>query len=210
MQNPKHKKGFTLVELTVALTVTGLILAAAATLAYALGSVNETAGDISFKQAQLRSVTVRISELIRHCKLICGTPGDDLVIWRADDSDDGKINPQELVYIEAGPQRDYLQLLEFSGEIIWNLTIEDLQDINTKDGLIVSYNERWTPLVTQCSNVQFGFDEPALPPTKRRSANISFELSENDVVSCYQINAALRGWAGNLLDTSGNLVTDDD
>jgi prepilin-type N-terminal cleavage/methylation domain-containing protein len=211
MRYKRNEKGLTLIELTVALMVTGIILAAVATLAYALGSVGLSSDETCSSQAELRSATLRISELIRNSKLICGTPGDDLVIWRADDNGDGMINPPEVVYIEAGVSRSELQLLEFFWEGLWYLTIEELQDINTKDALMLLCSSyRRIMLVPQCSNVQYIFDEPALPPTKRRFVSIWFELSQDGVLSRYQISSALHGWAGNLLDSSGNLVSDDD
>ncbi|MCH7559430.1 MAG: prepilin-type N-terminal cleavage/methylation domain-containing protein, partial [Planctomycetes bacterium] len=86
MRDTRYKKGFTLVELLVALVVTGIVLAAVATLAFAMGTANDVADDSSQKQAQVRYATLRISELIRHCKLICGTPGSDVAVWRADDN----------------------------------------------------------------------------------------------------------------------------
>jgi hypothetical protein len=61
--------------------------------------------------------------------------------------------------------------------------------------------------VPQCGNVQFSFD--AAPPNSRL-VSIAFDVLENDIVRQYQISAALRGWAGNLLDGSGNIVSDDD
>jgi len=65
------------------------------------------------------------------------------------------------------------------------------------------------PLVPQCSNVQFGF-LPELSP-QSRFVSISFEVLENEIVHQYQINAALSGWAGNLLnDTGDSLVESDD
>jgi hypothetical protein len=55
--------------------------------------------------------------------------------------------------------------------------------------------------------VQFSLD--VIPPNSR-FVSIAFDVLENDIVRRYQINAVLRGWAGNLLDGSGNLVSDDD
>jgi len=70
-KRPKHNfKGFTLVELLVALVVTSIILAAVATLAYALGTVNDSSNDTAVKQAQLRYATLRISDLIKYSKLV--------------------------------------------------------------------------------------------------------------------------------------------
>jgi len=218
MQKVRHKNrnAFTLVELLVALMVTSIVFTAVATLAYALGGVNETSSDKAEKQAQLRYATLRISELIRHSKLVCGTAEGDLAIWRADDNDNGEINPSELVYLEPGASRDYLRLLDFPSAADWlgplKLKLSDIRYGTTKSDLILLCDiflcdERRVVLVPECSNVQFLGD---LTP-QSKFVSISFELVENDIVRQYQINAALRGWAGHLLDSAGDsLVTGDD
>jgi len=203
MRDTRYKKGFTLVELLVALVVTGIVLAAVATLAFAMGAANDVADDSSQKQAQVRCATLRISELIRHCKLICGTPGGDLAVWRADDNGDGQVNINELVYIERGTGRDYLRLCEFPSSDTSLVNLSDIDTLSTSD-YVVTY----VSLVPQCSNVEFGFD---VAPPNSRFVNIVFDVLENDIVHQYQISAVLRGWAGNLLDGSGNnIVSDDD
>jgi prepilin-type N-terminal cleavage/methylation domain-containing protein len=200
----RYENGFTLVELLVALIVTGIVLAAVATLAFAVGAANDETDDTSQKQAQIRQATLRISELIRHCKLICGTPGDDLAVWRADENDDGQININELVYIERGTGWDTLRLCEFPSSDTSPVSLSNIETLSTSD-YIVTY----VPLVPQCSNVQFGF-LPELPP-KSSFVTISFDIVENDIVRQYQISTALRGWAGNLLnDTGDSLVSSDD
>ena len=203
MRDMRYEKGFTLVELLVALVVTGIVLAAVATLAFAVGAANDATDDSSQKQAQVRYATLRISELIRHCKLICGTPGSDVAIWRADDNGNGQININELVYIERGTSGDYLRLCKFPSSDTSPVNLSDIETLSTSD-YIVTY----VPLVPQCSNVEFGF-LPELPP-QSRFVSISFDVLENDIVHQYQIIAALRGWAGNLLDGSGNIVSSDD
>ena len=201
----RYEKGFTLVELLVALIVTGIVLAAVATLAFAVGAANDETDDTSQKQAQIRHATLRISELIRYCKLICGMPGDDLAVWRADDNGNGQININELVYIERGTGRDYLRLCEFPSSDTSVVNLSDIDTLSTSDYDVVTY----VSLVPQCSNVQFGF-LPELPP-KSSFVTISFDIVENDIVRQYQISTALRGWAGNLLnDTGDSLVNDDD
>ncbi len=200
-------KGFTLAELLMALVVTSIIFTAVVTLAHALDTANDASDDTSEKQAQVRYATLRISELIRHCRLICGAPGNDLCIWRSDDNGDGKINPIELVYIESGAGRDLLQLLDFTWSASWNLTLFESQDINTKDALIMACDERRMLVVPECSNVRFAFDE-APPMTKLVS--ISFELYENGAVRQYQISTSLRGWSGHLLNAAGDAIVADD
>jgi len=205
MRDTRYKKGFTLVELLVALVVTGIVLAAVATLAFAMGAANDVADDSSQKQAQVRYATLRISELIRHCKLICGTPGGDLAIWRADDNGDGQININELVYIErgmGGMGGDYLRLCEFPSSDTSLVNLSDIETLSTS-----SYDVTYVQLIPQCSDVQFSLD--VVPPNSR-FVSIVFDVLENDIVHQYQISAALRGWAGNLLDSGDNIVSDDD
>ncbi len=202
MRDTRYKKGFTLVELLVALVVTGIVLAAVATLAFAMGAANDVADDSSQKQAQVRYATLRISELIRHCKLICGTPGGDLAVWRSDDNGDGQININEFVYIERGTSGDYLRLCELPSSDTSLVNLSDVETLSTSD-----YSVTYVPLVPQCGNVQFSFD--AAPPNSR-FMSISFDILENGIIRQYQISDTLRVWAGNLLDGSGNIVSDDD
>ncbi len=203
MRDVRYKKGFTLVELLLALIVTGIILAAVTTLAFAVGAANDTTDDTSQIQAQVRFATLRISELIRHCKLICGTPNSNIAIWRADNNGDGQININELIYIERGAGNDYLRFCEFP---LSDASIVNLSDIQTLSTNI--YSVTYVPLVPQCVNVQFRFD---VPPPYSRFVSISFDVLENKIVRQYQINTSLCGWAGNLLDAGGNnIVSDDD
>ena len=203
MRDVRYKRGFTLVELLLALIVTGIILAAVTTLAFAVGAANDTTDGTSQKQAQVRFATLRISELIRHCRLICGTPNSEIAIWRADNNGDGQININELVYIERGASGDYLRFCEFPLSDPSIVSLSDIQTLSTS-----SYSVTYIPLVPQCSNVQFSL-YPA--PPYSRFVNISFDVLENKIVRQYEINTTLIGWAGNLLDAGGNnIVSDDD
>jgi prepilin-type N-terminal cleavage/methylation domain-containing protein len=203
MINKKYKKGLTLIELLVALIVTSIVLTAVVTLACALDTVNDVTDETSKKQAQIRFATVRISDLIRHCKLICGTPGGELAVWRADDGD-GQININELVYIERGTGNNYLRLCEFPLNDTSPVTLSDIATLSTS-----GYDVRYVPLIPECSNVMFYLDDTILPP-KSRFVTISYDVIENGIPRQCQINATLRGWAGNLLDASGSSIVSDD
>ncbi len=215
--NQRHNdKGLTLVELLVALMVTSIVLTAVATLAYALGTVNEASDDTSRKQAEVRYATLKISELVRHCKLICATPGNDIVIWKADDSpSNNRIDVLELAYIENAGEENCMKLLEFSfcPILLESWFVNQSSQINvlgqsgTKDLFVEQCTETRSYLIRECSNVQFLFDE--LPPWSGL-VTISFEVQENEVLHSYQISAALRGRAGNLLDSSGEIVSSGD
>jgi prepilin-type N-terminal cleavage/methylation domain-containing protein len=199
-------KGFTLVELLMALIVAGIVSAAVVTLAYALSTANDVSDDVSQTQAYVRYATLRISDLIRHCNLVCGMPGGDLVIWRADDNGNGRINVSELVYIERGPAGGYLRLCTFS----FNNAIVSLADIDTlttRWWLSYGCDESYTQMIPQCSNVEFLLD---VPPPDSRFVGIYFDIVENGIARRYQINTALRSWSGHLLDGSGEVVANDD
>ena len=212
MRKAGYTKGFTLIELMVALIVTGIIMSAVATLAFAFSTANDASNDADRKQAQVRYASLRIAELIRHCKLICALNGGELVIWRDDDvsGGEGLINPEELVFIETAGDR--IRMMNFSSCPSWLTTYQIrlgwLQDSWLKTTLESYCDEEYVVVVPECSNVQFQFDES---PPQSEFVNISFELTENDTVRQYHIDSALRCWAGHLLNADGSdLVNDDD
>lgn len=207
MLNTKYKSGLTLVELLVALVVTSTVSAAITTLAFALGSANDASGDTCQKQAQIRSATIRIQELIRHSKLICSVNDDDIAIWSADSNNDGQINIDELVYIDRGPNKDYLKISSFNSSDDSIIELSSIVSFSTNWWSIYCNDIECIQIVPQCSNVQFNID---VSPPESRFISISFDVVENDVSHQYQINAVLRSWAGNLLGLDGSITSDDD
>ena len=212
MTKKVRTKAFTLVELIVALVVTAIIMSAIATLAFALNSVNDATDDTDRTQAHVRYATLKISELIRHCKLICSLTNGDLVIWRDDNvlGGEGEINVGELVYIETG--NNHIQLLDFPQSPSWmqtyHIPLSSLRDSMYKTTLKDLCDENYVLAIPECSNVQFQFDES---PPHTTFVNISFGLTENGLVRQYHIDSALRCWAGHLLNAAGSgLVSDDD
>ena len=209
MKTTKYKNGFTLIELLLALVITGIITSAVATLAYAMNSAGVATDDTSRKQAQVRFATMRISDLVRQCKLVCYASTVEIAVWASDDGD-GKINIGELTYIEAGTARDHLQLYTFTGTAA--ISLSSIGALATNWWSTYGSRNPPTSLIpqkSQCSNVTFYLDAPGSPPNSK-IVSITFDLLENRVTSKYQINAALRARAGNLLDASGNIVSDDD
>ncbi|MFX0199631.1 MAG: PilW family protein [Candidatus Hodarchaeota archaeon] len=208
MKNNRFKDGLALIELVIAMIVTSIIATAVVTLAYALDTANGVTDDTSKKQAQIRFAAIRISELIRHVKLVCYAGTNDLAVWKADSNDDGQINIGELAYIEFGSAKDHVQLCEFPSTNNAAINISSIGSFASNWWSAYSADVNYMPLIPQCSKVDFGF-MPELPP-QSKFVTISFEIVENGIDRQCQINAALRGWAGNLLDESGNIVSDDD
>jgi len=210
MQDTRCKKGFTLVELLVALMVSSIVLAAVATLAYAMSSANDSTDDTSRKQAQVRYTTRKISDLVRHCKLICFAGPDDFTVWRGDDNADGQINASELVIIESGSNGEYLQLCDFPVDGAGpEVALSDIRAYSTN--WWSSLGIRRTVLIPECRYVRLDVWPEDVLAVECRFVNISFELRENGFWRQYEISAYIRGWAGNLLNEAGDgLVGDDD
>ena len=200
-------KGLTLVELLVALVVTSIVLTAVATLAFAVSSANDASDDTSERQAQVRYAALRVSELVRNCKLICSSSSDDFAVWRADDNDDGKVNINELVYIERGSGSNRLRLCQFPLINDSPISLATIGTLSTNWWQAYSGDITYTNLIPQCSNVQFYFD--VVPPDTEAVA-ISYEIQQRGVSSDYQISSVLRGRAGHLLDAGGEIVAGDD
>ncbi len=204
----RKARAFTLAELLITLIVTGILLSALATLAYALSSATSTEDDTATVQAQLRQGTLRLQDLVWNCRLICSVEGHALAIWRADDNGDGQINVDELVYLDAGDAGDTLCLWQFASATNPHVTLSSGTLSLTKAELISGHNGDDLPLIPDAQNVQFTLD--TTPPQTRR-LTVAFDLAQNGSTCRYQINTTLRAWAGHLLDATGEtLVSDDD
>jgi prepilin-type N-terminal cleavage/methylation domain-containing protein len=224
IRRAKLTKGFTLVELMVALIVTGIIMSAIATLAFAFTTANDASSDSDRKQAQVRYASLKLSEMIRQSKLVCATVDNSIVLWKADDNPkNDEIDLFELTYIDAGSNRDSLKIIEFSSYPTWisdwwdhlkvvydqGLEIWALGLDSVKERLFSDCETTEIEVIAGCSNVQFSFDNPD-EPSKSRFVNISFDLTENGEVRQYHIDSAIRCWAGNQISADGRGIIDDD
>jgi len=183
--------------------VTGIILSAVASLAYALGSANRSTEKLSEHQGALRYTSLRISELIKHSSLAFTIPTNGIALWTGDDNANDLINASELVYIESDGTGQSLRLLEFPGQS-QTATIANIENGGARTALIVGTDERYVTLLGQCENVQFTLDASG------RFITILFDLAENNTTSSYQICGTLLCSADHLLDESGELVSGDD
>jgi len=198
-------RGFSLLELVMALVVSAIVLGAVSTLAYALMNANDGLEDKALKQSYVRAATLRIAELIKYSKVICGIDAYGIAIWRSDDNGDGKINLQELVYIGSDVGWTKVQVVEFYDDNR-EVPLNGIRSFTDWPGYgCITYRVvEWMP---QCQNVQITVD--GSPPWSK-SVTIMFDMVENGVMTHYEINASLRAWAGHLLDASGILLLPDD
>lgn len=204
------RTAFTLVELLMALTISGIILAAVASLAFAMSSAYDAGDETAEIQSRLRITTLRISELVKNSKLILSRTEGRVSLWQGDFNGNNMINPNEIIYIESGDRRSYVRLVEFDPDGLYtnfSVSIFDIQNGNFYSTFAGKGLAKYTTFMPVCNKVQFTTD--ANPPFAKRLI-ASFYLTENGITRSYQINSALRGWAGNLINSSGMLVTHDD
>jgi hypothetical protein len=186
----------------VALSVSAIILAAVATLVYAAGAANDTNDNTGRMQAKLRYTTLKISELIKESRLICDAGSGHIILWDSDDNMDGLIGIEEVTYIETINYLDGLRLVTFnsaSGSAdSTTLSISFLKNSWSRNWLESYFAMRQTVLLrpVECRNVQLEVD--AWPPLSHL-ATVSFYLVEDGRKHHYQIKAAVRCWAGELL-----------
>lgn len=212
MRIARHTKGFTVIELLIGMLITSIILAAVATFAFALSVGSIASSDTAVKQAQVRQATLRITDLVGTCKLFCAAPGNDLVIWRADDNADNQINLNELVYLERGDDGSLLRLCRFASADNPAVALSDLAQAAAKSQFQSNSNPAYTTLIPQCRDAGFAFYPAPSPLPQATCLMVSFTVTENATDHRYEIVAALRGRAANLLNQAGDalVATDDD
>ena len=207
MDRSSDIRGFTLVELMVSLVVTGVILSAVAALAFAMNTSADVGADRALSQAQYRQTVLWLCDLIGKAPLVCAKSGADLVVWASDDDNDNAIDVNEVVYIGRNDE-SALALRRFETDGNHEVSLESLKSPATKSSLRSNYTEVETKLISTCESVDFTCDSD--PPQTQR-VTISLDLTEDDGVHRYEIDVALRAWAGYLLNTDGTaLVSDDD
>jgi prepilin-type N-terminal cleavage/methylation domain-containing protein len=101
MRKQRRQKGFTLVELLIALMVVSVVLSAAAVLANAAASADTQTDRMGRSQTHLRQVTARVTDLIRRANRVTAASADEFTLW-LDVNADGLATADELVRIARG------------------------------------------------------------------------------------------------------------
>lgn len=208
MHRIRDSKAFTLVELMVTMVVTAVILSAVATLAYALSSATRDGDDAARAQARLRQAAVRILDGVQNARMILTATPTELAIWRQDTNGDGRINVNELTYLECTADHEDLGLTQFSSATDPEVIFSSGSLSSTRAELFAAHQGQRLSLLPDATNVQLTCDVPA-PLTQR--VTVSFQLTENGTARTYETEATLRARAGHLLNaTQDGLVTEDD
>jgi len=201
-------RAFTLLELLIALMISSIILTAVVTLSYAMNSAYESTSEMNQKEAYIRHATVKISDLIKHSRLICKASSNEIAIWKEDTNGDNLINISELVYLETG-KGNYLRLLEFNpSDTDDELSLYFIKNYYyAKLYCIYKYPETYTTFISDCTNAKIEFDQN---PPNTQKVIISFDIEENKENRKCQIISNLRCPMNNFIDTDGKLISDDD
>lgn len=203
----EFRGGFTLAELLVALMVCALLLSAVGTLVYAAGSAKENMDQTGREQAYLRSAMVRVRELIRSSRMVCGGGTGWVALWAGDADGDNVIDADELVYIDSGDFGDCVRIITFEASPAAVVTIAKIASGNMKTQLIANNSPEYLKVVEGCVNVNFDFDTAA---PYSRFVSVRFELADYKGADYFSIDAEVMGRGENLLDSSGELLSSDD
>ncbi|MBW8016367.1 MAG: prepilin-type N-terminal cleavage/methylation domain-containing protein [Planctomycetes bacterium] len=197
--------GFTLVELIMALSVTSIILAAAATLAFAVSSAEEATGEMGQRQAHLRFASMRLRELARNSCLAFTYSTTGVIFWKDDLNADGAINGNEVawLYVDNVGSEYAINLMEFP-DYTASLTRNQLKFGSGLTTMMMATDEKTTVLLADClsASIWLVMDNFII---------VDFSLKEGNRTKVYQMCGGVRASA-EYLERSGfvNLVTSDD
>lgn len=204
-----YRKGFTLSECILSLMVIGIILAAAATLAFAMNSADQVTDEMGESQAYIRYATMRVSELIRGSNMVFATSylRNGIAVW-TDGDGDGEIDPLELVYVEYDSVNAKLDMVSYSNltmDVEGGLTVAQVRSSVARQFLESYAKGRYTDIVFDCTSASFPVGNPV-----GDLVNIYFIVEEDDISKVYQITSRKMVSMDYLLDGSGNLLSGDD
>jgi prepilin-type N-terminal cleavage/methylation domain-containing protein len=132
--------GFTVAELLIAMAVSGIVLAAVATLAFATGKADTALDDLLTAQKFIQFDTRRLADALRYSRAVFQTPSGNIALWRADDNSNNRINGSELLFVRmAGSD---LRLCEFAfsypaDKAVKSLTLATLGEASNDDAILL-------------------------------------------------------------------------
>jgi prepilin-type N-terminal cleavage/methylation domain-containing protein len=111
MDAPGHK-GFTLLELLVAMSITTVVAVATAPVAVALSHAHSRSDVMTESIQSARAAMLSMEATIRRARLVTGADAERVVLWLGDAYEDKQINLDELVVIRYLPDGDTVEHLQ--------------------------------------------------------------------------------------------------
>ncbi len=200
-----RKAGFTLAELILALSVMSVILAAAATLAFAMSSAESATNKMGEKQARLRFSTMRVRELARNSCMVF-TTANGVVFWKDDVNGDGQINGNEITILKVDAGSGTAKTLKLTElpDVTDSVQKDQLQDNVSIDSLVNSTDEQTMLLFEDCTSASVSLDNSG------KVVTVDFTITENNQIKEYQICGMIRASADYLLTPANDMISGDD
>ncbi len=197
--------GFTLAEVIIALSVMSIILAAAATLAFAVSTAEAATREMGQRQAHLRFSSMRIRELARNSCLVFTYSTTGVIFWKDDLNGDGAINGNEVawLYVDHVGSEYTINLMEFP-DYTDSLTRNQLE-FGSGLTTMMATDEKATVLLAECLSASISLE-------MRKLVIVEFSLREESQTREYEMCGGIRASADflNITGPSDELVTQDD
>jgi Tfp pilus assembly protein PilW len=197
----------TLIELVLATTILAIVLTGVTALAFALSSARDKTGEVSRKQAHLRFAMVQIGDVIKHARLVCYSSASQAAVWTDDTNADGRMNANEMAVIRTNSDGTQVLLSRFSSVANPEVAIAAVADYSTQWWLAYGAVASEATIIPECSNARI-FTDAAAPDTTYVS--VLFDMTTDAQLAGYSISGQLRARTANVLDSGGNIVSDDD
>jgi type II secretory pathway pseudopilin PulG len=97
---PGARRGLMLVEVLLALAISGMVAAVVAAMLFALANGARDRQDMRHRNARADVLTARVDTALRSCGMLLGRDANCLVLWVADTRKNGKPDLSELRRIE--------------------------------------------------------------------------------------------------------------
>jgi len=206
-QNLHLNKGFTSLELLISLSVMATILAAAATLAFAISTAEAATNEMGQRQAHIRFASNYIRELAGKSCLCFTYSTTGVIFWKDDANGDGKINGSEIAWLYVSNETGgyAVNVTEFPDQS-YEVTRNALKYGNGLLMLKMLTDETNMVLIDKCISASISLEK------SNKLLIVDFSLSEESLTKEYQFSGALGASADYLTGTdgSGELVTSDD
>lgn len=200
MERPKRVcRGFTLMEMLIAATVTALVAGAAATFVSAASNASLTTRDVRAAQTNGHYSLVQIGRAIRQARAIGAVAADSVTLWLDDTNKDDKANLYEtgvIRYNAVNRQIVYEYLQPLSGTApATQVSTASLTDYGTLAPLRPAGDLQTVVWASNVTSASFT-GNPSLTDT--RMVEVRFSLDTNGQQTAFRVAAGPRPTADYL------------
>ncbi len=110
----KRRIAFTLIEMTMAIAITGVTGLSVAGAAITFSTAHEHSREFYGHIQTARTAMMRVQRMIRSCLLVTSVNGTSMILWASDANEDGQINPSETILLEWDYEAGEVRLLQIA------------------------------------------------------------------------------------------------